>query len=38
MRQCCGELGYLAVAGLSRLHMDMGVGVVTGEGDNTVML
>ena len=37
IKQSCGGHGYLNMSGLTRLHKDSGVGLVTAEGDNTVM-
>ena len=36
-KQACGGHGYLVASGLTRPHLDMGVGFVTAEGDNTVL-
>ncbi|CDW84516.1 peroxisomal acyl-coenzyme a oxidase 1 [Stylonychia lemnae] len=38
LKQSCGGHGYLQVSGLTRPHLDFGVGVVTAEGDNTVLM
>lgn len=37
IKQACGGHGYLQASGLTILHLNMGVGLVTAEGDNTVM-
>eukprot|EP00347_Sterkiella_histriomuscorum_P013776 403363411 len=38
LKQSCGGHGYLQISGLTRPHLDFGIGVVTAEGDNTVMM
>ena len=37
LKQACGGHGYLQIAGLARNHVNFGIGVVTAEGDNTVL-
>jgi len=38
LKQACGGHGYLEISGLTRPHINFGIGVVTAEGDNTVLL
>ena len=38
LKQSCGGHGYLQIAGLTKPHLDYGVGIVTAEGDNHVLL
>lgn len=37
IKQSCGGHGYLEWSGLTRLHLDSGMGFVTAEGDNQVL-
>jgi hypothetical protein len=37
MKQACGGHGYLQLSGLTRHHINYGFGIVTAEGDNTVL-
>lgn len=37
MKQACGGHGFLQMSGLTRPHIDFGIGLTTAEGDNTVM-
>jgi uncharacterized protein YnzC (UPF0291/DUF896 family) len=37
LKQSCGGHGYLQISGLTKIHLDFGFGVVTGEGDNHVL-
>jgi hypothetical protein len=37
MKQGTGGHGYLQISGLAKGHVDYGIGVLTAEGDNTVM-
>lgn len=38
LKQACGGHGYLQISGLTRMHVNFGFGIVTAEGDNTVLL
>jgi len=38
LKQACGGHGYLQISGLAKPHLDFGVGMVTAEGDNHVLL
>lgn len=38
LKQACGGHGYLQISGLTKPHLDFGVGVVTAEGDNNVLM
>ena len=38
LKQSCGGMGYLFASGLSRPHLDYGIGVATADGDNHVLL
>ena len=38
LKQSCGGHGYLQISGLTRPHLEFGVGVVTAEGDNHVLM
>lgn len=38
LKQSCGGHGYLQISGLTRPHLDFGVGFVTAEGDNNVLM
>ena len=38
LKQSCGGHGYLQISGLTKPHLDFGVGIVTAEGDNHVLL
>lgn len=38
LKQACGGHGFLQISGLTRMHLNFGFGVVTAEGDNTVLL
>lgn len=38
IKQACGGHGYLEISGLSRVHIDFGIGNATAEGDGTVLL
>jgi acyl-CoA oxidase len=38
LKQSCGGHGYLQISGLTRPHLDFGVGFVTAEGDNHVLM
>lgn len=37
LKQSCGGHGYLQISGLTKPHLDYGVGIVTAEGDNHVL-
>mmetsp|Transcript_49063 Transcript_49063/g.36122 ORF Transcript_49063/g.36122 Transcript_49063/m.36122 type:complete len:86 (+) Transcript_49063:106-363(+) len=37
MKQGAGGHGYLVMSGLTRPHLDFGIGVATAEGDNIVL-
>jgi acyl-CoA oxidase len=38
LKQSCGGHGYLQSSGLTKPHLDYGVGIVTAEGDNHVLM
>lgn len=38
LKQACGGHGYLQISGITKPHINYGFGIVTAEGDNTVML
>jgi acyl-CoA oxidase len=38
LKQSCGGHGYLQISGLTRPHTDYGIGIVTAEGDNHVLM
>ena len=38
LKQSCGGHGYLQVSGLTKPHLDFGIGIVTAEGDNHVLM
>ncbi len=37
LKQSCGGHGFLQISGLTKPHLDFGVGFVTAEGDNHVL-